>query len=366
MSRRSSILTDVYLTDRQLRERLSEFAFASEDDRFPFDETKQIGPCSVDLRLSRVYWTPREGWLGVLRRPRVLDLERTRVAELAPRRGWDRHEIRAGDKITLKPGAMVLARVAEEFRVPSDCAGALEGRSSYARLGLSVHASAGFINPGWRGHMPLTLVNSSPVTLRLPVGTPICQLMVLPLSEVPERDYAARVDRKYLNDTGGPSYWWRDEMMQEIRDAISRVPLDARIFDELDELLVDADEDEGVFIRLEGFLADSGGSSFGNADELLEGFSRREERRARRLQAAAFFARWSWTAFFGLVTTVMFVQAPWWIRGVALGLLVISLMAAIRTFGKALPYHLTPDRLRPLQRARDTRRSLDRAASPDP
>src|SRR4051794_25343284 len=120
----------MYLTDAQLRARLADFHFEDEDPTFPFAADDQIGPCSVDLRLSRTYWTARSGPKGLWRPRRVLDLERTRIAELAPHRGWQRHDLQPGDKITLKPGAMVLARVAESFEMPADCAGAIEGRSS--------------------------------------------------------------------------------------------------------------------------------------------------------------------------------------------------------------------------------------------
>jgi deoxycytidine triphosphate deaminase len=144
------------MTDRQLRARLDELRFEAEDQASPFDADRQIGPCSVDLRVSRIYWVPRSSRVPPFRQRRVVDLERTRVMELSSRRGWRRLEIRPNDKITLKPGQMVLARTAERFVMPSDCAGRLEGRSSYARLGLSIHSTGSFINPGWRGHMPLT------------------------------------------------------------------------------------------------------------------------------------------------------------------------------------------------------------------
>jgi deoxycytidine triphosphate deaminase len=161
------------LTDQQLKGRLEDFHFQAEITDAPFDAERQIGPASVDLRLGCEFWKAKTN--GRFRRGRVLDLERTRLMEMNPHRGWQRTHIGPGRKVTIKPGEMILGRTCEKFEMPKDCIGLLEGRSSYARLGLAVHATGGFINPGWRGHMPLTLINHNAVTLRSPIGTPLCQ-----------------------------------------------------------------------------------------------------------------------------------------------------------------------------------------------
>ncbi len=220
--------------------------------------------------------------------------------ELYPRRGWKRTHVGPGRKITIKPGEMVLGRTCERFRMPADCLGLIEGRSSYARLGLAVHATGGFINPGWSGHMPLTLFNHNAVTLRVPVGAPLCQLMVAQLDAPPDQDYSQRDDRKYQNDTGGPSYWWRDGIMREIRDSISSATVETLVFDELDELLSGSDV-EDYLIRLEDFISDRPAQSYGNADELLEAFAKKEDRRHRWTSAWHFGKQWAWGLFGALL-----------------------------------------------------------------
>jgi deoxycytidine triphosphate deaminase len=287
---------------------------------------------------------------------RTVDLERTRVMELSPRRGWQQFSVKWHDKITLKPGEMVLGRVAERFQMPSDCAGAIEGRSSYARLGLSIHTAGGFINPGWKGHMPLTLYNHSPVTLKIPVGTPLCQLLVVGLSEAPEADYASRSDRKYVNDQGGPSYWWRDEIMREIRRKFASVNLDARAFDELDELMVNT-ADEAVLGRLEDFLSRQGDRNYGNAEELLTEFAAAERRHKRSQAIALNIGRGAWTVAGGFLASLWLVDSPaLWLWIIAWALTFVGLLGLVWGATNSVQYHLTPDELDRLRLERDRRR----------
>ncbi|MDQ1436466.1 MAG: dCTP deaminase [Acidimicrobiaceae bacterium] len=260
-----------------------------------------------------------------------------------------------GEKLTLKPGEMILGRISESFSLPADCAGAIEGRSSYARLGLSVHASGGFINPGWRGHMPLTLVNHSANTIRIPVGTPLCQLMIIGLSGPAEADYAARTDRKYPNDTGGPSYWWRDKLFREIREAVAKTNLPANVFDELDELVGNWD-DEQILERLERFISEASHGTFGNADELLDGFSKAEDRHEARGKRKDFATQWSWAVFTTIAVAVAFISFPGWIK-VVLGLVaILSVVLAVASVGQPQSDFLTTAKLAGLRSRRDSPR----------
>lgn len=275
--------------------------------------------------------------------------------ELSPNRGWQHHRVGWQDKITIRPGQMVLCRVAERFVMPPDCAGAIEGRSSYARLGLSVHTAGGFINPGWKGHMPLTLFNHSPVTLRIPVGTPLCQLLVVPLTERVESDYAALGDRKYLNDQGGPSLWWRDSVMKDIRERFASVHLDARAFEELEELLIDT-PDEGVLVRLENFLATQGNRSFGNADELLRDFASHEGRRKATMATTFVVARGAWTVTIPFFSSLFFVaHVALWLWIVASVLMGASLIALVWGATRRIPFYLTKAVLSDLNLAKQRR-----------
>lgn len=353
----------MYLTDQQIATRLAEFDFTPDDLSEPFDPDLQVGPCSVDLRLSRIIWKPNDRRLWRPGRPPVIDLTRSQLMELNPVRGWRRVEAAPHDVITIKPGELILARTAERFHVPSDCAAAIEGRSSFARLGLSVHAAGGFINPGYTGRMPLTLYNQSPFTLRVPVGTPLCQIMFIALGDPPKADYATRDDRKYRDDYGGPSYWWRDEMMRRIHERAKGAQLAPRVFEELDALFAVDEPDYGVYERLEKFLASSGTLSYGSADELLSAFSQGERRRELGSRTAVYGARAAFLAALGICAPYWFFTTgrdPWLLVA-SLVMTALALVATVWGWWNTVPDYMTPERLDKIRRA--TRRQPSVPAS---
>jgi deoxycytidine triphosphate deaminase len=258
----------MYLTDIEITARLPELNVVT-DAAFPFDAQSQIQPCSIDLRLSPVYWR----YTGRA----AVDLRMSSFRELNPRRHWTRHELGPGESLTLKPSDIVLGRIYERLTIPPDCAGAIEGRSSFARMGLSVHATGGFINPGWRGHMPLTLFNAGKATLRIPAYTPICQLMLVKLSATPGRLYGDEsLASKYSDDDGGPSYWWRDRMLKQILSDMGLHQLDQSMQERL--LMRIGVPSDAVLESLEYFVNSKPYGAFANSDELLELFVAREDR----------------------------------------------------------------------------------------
>jgi deoxycytidine triphosphate deaminase len=268
----------MYLTDREIRARLPQLDVRP--DLGPaFDPDRQIQPCSVDLRLSSTYWRPRKKLKG------PVDLSRVKLLEAYPRRHWTKHTLGSGESITLRPGAMVLGRVLERITIPNDCAGSLEGRSSFARMGLSVHCTGGFINPGWTGHMPLTLYNCSPITLRIPGHIPICQLMLVKLGALPARVYGSQgLESKYLMDDGGPSYWWRDRAIRDLIAVVGRPDvapdIQARLLDRIGTQPVE------ILERLNVLVSTRASTHFANVDELLDEFEASEDRQRARDRGA--------------------------------------------------------------------------------
>lgn len=123
----------------------------------------------------------------------------------------------------------MLARTLEQVTIPNNFAAKLEGRSSLARLGLSVHCTADFLNPGFSGHIALQLVNHNTVAIRVKPGLAICQLVLVPLRGTANRVYGdPTLKSKYLNDDGGPSRWWQeaqkrvDDIFGKIAEPIAR------------------------------------------------------------------------------------------------------------------------------------------------
>ena len=92
---------------------------------------------------------------------------------------------RIADTILLKPGEFALARTTELVGVPAHLVARVEGKSSWARRGLLVHITAGFIDPGFYGTITLELCNLAAKPLELPVGCAIAQLSILELDTLP-------------------------------------------------------------------------------------------------------------------------------------------------------------------------------------
>lgn len=285
----------MFLTDAEIKARLDEFAFASEDPQQPFNVDGQVGPCSIDLRLSSQFWRLRPRWR---RGRRPIRIGRVSLEEVKPRRQWQRVQLRDTQVVRLRPREMVIARTAEEFRIPPDCAALIQGRSSYARLGLSVHPSAGFINPGWSGQFPLPLMNESDATLEIPRLVAICQLMVIPLATEPEEDYAARAS-KYQQDDGGPSYWWRDKVLTEL---VGNLPgnIGDNLVRDLGEALSKFPED--LVHALDEYLDLDRGHAWSDAEALLDDFATVERNKKWR--------SWSAEALLAGVGTSLAASSP--------------------------------------------------------
>jgi deoxycytidine triphosphate deaminase len=195
----------MYLADHEIKALSDEMKITGPNPEHPFELDDQVQPCSVDLRISDVFWKPRRRRRLLRRlmpwREITIDLRRSNIHALDPIRDWKKFEVREGQVVTIKPGHTVMGRVYERFRMPTNCAGKIEGRSSFARLGLSVHCTGDFINPGWEGYMPLQLSNVGPYPLRLAPYFSICQLMLIPIASEPARSYGdADLRSKYVND----------------------------------------------------------------------------------------------------------------------------------------------------------------------
>ena len=83
-----------------------------------------------------------------------------------------------GQSIDFQPGSFLLAETLEDFRLPDNIAGRIEGRSTYARLGIAVHQTAPSVKPLWSGQLTLEMVNNGPFTYRLYPRMRLCQLIL--------------------------------------------------------------------------------------------------------------------------------------------------------------------------------------------
>lgn len=95
------------------------------------------------------------------------------------------------DGYVMSPGEFLLGSTVETLSLPDDIAARLEGRSTLGRLGLTVHVTAGYIDPGFRGQITLEIANLGPWGLRLRAGQPIGQLVFERMSSPVERPYGS-------------------------------------------------------------------------------------------------------------------------------------------------------------------------------
>ncbi len=130
----------------------------------PF-EASQVGPGSVDLRLGNEFRVFKK-----LRNALVVE-DRLALEDLTERLVVD-------ESFTLMPGETVLGITHERIRLPANICGWLEGRSRFARIGLVIHMTASFVQPGINNRQVLEIGNLAPFPLVLKPGVPICQIIL--------------------------------------------------------------------------------------------------------------------------------------------------------------------------------------------
>jgi dCTP deaminase len=142
----------------------------------PWDET-MVQPASVDLRLGTSF--------------RVFHNHRITAIDLAdpPRNLTELVEIDDDESFVIHPGEFVLGRTQEHVELPDDIVARIEGKSSLGRLGLIVHATAGFVDPGFKGTLTLEITNLTRVPIILWPGKPIAQLSFMALDQPAQRPY---------------------------------------------------------------------------------------------------------------------------------------------------------------------------------
>jgi len=176
----------VLLSDRDIRAEIAAERLGID----PYDPGL-VQPSSVDVRLDnmfRVFNNTRYTHID----PSIQQDELTSLVQPDP-----------GEPFVLHPGEFVLGSTLELCTLPDDLAGRLEGKSSLGRLGLLTHSTAGFIDPGFSGHITLELSNVANLPITLWPGMKIGQLCLLRLTSPAEHPYgSAQVGSKYQGQRG--------------------------------------------------------------------------------------------------------------------------------------------------------------------
>ncbi|MCU1545306.1 MAG: dCTP deaminase [Homoserinimonas sp.] len=154
-------------------------------------QPEMIQPSSVDVRLDRYF--------------RLFDNHKYPFIDPAEDQPDLTHlvEVDPNEPFILHPGEFVLGSTFEQVTLPDDVAARLEGKSSLGRLGLLTHSTAGFIDPGFTGHVTLELSNVATLPIKLWPGMKIGQLCFFRLSSPAENPYGSGATfSRYLGQRG--------------------------------------------------------------------------------------------------------------------------------------------------------------------
>ncbi|EZP51479.1 MULTISPECIES: dCTP deaminase [Micrococcus] len=176
------------LSDRDIRAELDSGRVGLD----PLDPA-MVQPASVDVRLDRFF--------------RLFDNHR--YAHIDPRQEQDELtrlvEVDPDEAFILHPGEFVLGSTYEQVTLPDDLAARLEGKSSLGRLGLLTHSTAGFIDPGFSGHVTLELSNVATLPITLWPGMKIGQLCFFRLSSAAQSPYGTGANQNRYQGQRGPT-----------------------------------------------------------------------------------------------------------------------------------------------------------------
>jgi len=173
------------LSDRDIKKYLEEKKIIIE----PFPEEIQIQPASVDLKLGNKFRTLMHAKKAFIDPLKDNPDEYSEVIEL-----------KSNEPFIMHPGEFVLGVTRERVEIPGDIVARVDGRSSLGRLAILIHATAGYIDPGFKGNITLELSNVGKMPVALYPGMRICQISFELLSSNAELPYGqGKKGGKYQN-----------------------------------------------------------------------------------------------------------------------------------------------------------------------
>ncbi len=174
------------LSDTKIKARLDSWDILIESLLW-YDTGKQIWPASLDFRLGKTFKIYRKSRQTVIDSKRWVDSEHVETIELEK---WE--------KFVLHPGDFVLGVTAEKIKIPYDLVARCEWRSSIGRLGVIIHSTAGFIDPGFEGTITLEMTNINELPVALYVGMRIWQFAFEKIDWTVTNTYDKRKWSKYM------------------------------------------------------------------------------------------------------------------------------------------------------------------------
>lgn len=151
------------------------------------DFKKQLGSCSLDLRLSNIF--------------KVFTYNRSAFIDVSDPKTYSditkEYHLKKGDPFVLHPGEFVLGSTQEKIKLQKNIAARIDGRSSLGRLGLVVHSTAGHVDPGFEGNITLEIANIGQIPIILRQGLRICQLVFETLLSNTTKPYKKKKGAKW-------------------------------------------------------------------------------------------------------------------------------------------------------------------------
>lgn len=186
------------LSDKTIKEYLEEGKIVID----PLKDEQQIQPSSVDMRLGDEFKV-----FKVIRKPYIDPKDEEDIAEY-----MESSTIPEGEAFIIHPNEFALATTQEYVKVPDDLVARVEGRSSMGRLGVTMHVTAGYVDPGFEGRITLEISNIGAMPVALYPGQRVCQLVFETMTTPAELPY------------GHPKR--NSKYMKQLKPESSRVKLD--------------------------------------------------------------------------------------------------------------------------------------------
>src|ERR1051326_5709736 len=192
------MLSDIEIVERLTRDDETAITIT------PILSAVQVQPASVDVRLGFHF--------KVVKNARVAALDPIAQDEDELRRDTERYtddiKLLAGEAFFIHPGDFALGTTLEYIGIPSDLAATLEGRSSLGRLGITIHSTAGFIDPGFNGRITYEIQNEGTQTVALYPGMRVAQLCFMRLTSDSIKRYGRSIESKYNQQLTTTSSRW--------------------------------------------------------------------------------------------------------------------------------------------------------------
>ena len=174
------------LSDKTIKEYLEEGKIVID----PLKDEQQIQPSSVDMRLGDEFKV-----FKVIRKPYIDPKDEEDIAEYL-----ESSTVPEGEAFIIHPNEFALATTQEYVKVPDDLVARVEGRSSMGRLGVTMHVTAGYVDPGFEGRITLEISNIGAMPVALYPGQRVCQLVFETMTTPAELPYGhPKRNSKYMN-----------------------------------------------------------------------------------------------------------------------------------------------------------------------